>query len=189
MKPEKKTYHTLRLILGDQLNYLHSWYKTLNPHVLYVLMEVRQETDYVKHHIQKVIGFFAAMYNFARWLTKNGHQVYYLKINDTENRQSITENLDWIVQKFQISHFEYQHPDEYRLDQQLKQWIQDKRISNTVYDTEHFITTRTELQELFAGKKQLIMETFYRHQRKKTGVLMQGSKPAGGVWNYDAEKS
>jgi len=152
-------------------------------------MEVRQETDYVKHHIQKVIGFFAAMYNFARWLTKNGHQVYYLKINDTENRQSITENLDWIIQEFQISHFEYQYPDEYRLDQQLKQWIQDKRISNTVYDTEHFITTRTELQELFAGKKQLIMETFYRHQRKKTGVLMQGSKPAGGVWNYDAEKS
>ncbi len=187
MKPQRKSYHTLRLILGDQLNYQHSWFKSANPDVLYVLMELRQETDYVKHHIQKVIGFFAAMYNFAKWLTKIGHQVYHLKINDAENHQSITKNLDWLIEQFQISHVEYQYPDEYRLDQQIKQWIQDKRISYAVYDTEHFITTRTELQEIFAGKKQLLMETFYRHQRRKTGVLMQGNQPAGGTWNYDAE--
>ena len=56
---------TLRLILGDQLNYQHSWYKNTSPDVTYVLMEVRQETDYVVHHIQKVVAIFAAMYNFV----------------------------------------------------------------------------------------------------------------------------
>ena len=48
----------LRLILGDQLNHQHSWLQEVNNDTLYVMMEVRQETDYVKHHIQKVIAFF-----------------------------------------------------------------------------------------------------------------------------------
>jgi deoxyribodipyrimidine photolyase-related protein len=51
----------LRLILGDQLNEKHSWFKTPDRQVTYVLMEIRQETDYVRHHIQKVAAFFAAM--------------------------------------------------------------------------------------------------------------------------------
>lgn len=38
---------TLRLILGDQLNPLHSWFATVRADVVYTLMEVRQETDYV----------------------------------------------------------------------------------------------------------------------------------------------
>jgi deoxyribodipyrimidine photolyase-related protein len=44
---------TLRLILGDQLNSNHSWFKNTDDSVTYVLMEIRTETDYVAHHIQK----------------------------------------------------------------------------------------------------------------------------------------
>ncbi|MCX7743645.1 MAG: cryptochrome/photolyase family protein [Flavobacteriales bacterium] len=187
MKPQKDSYTTLRLILGDQLNYLHSWYQEKNDSVLYVIMEVRQETDYVRHHIQKVIGFFAAMYNFAQWLSKQGHHVYHLKINDPENDQSITKNLDWLMDKYNIQRFEYQWPDEYRLDEQIKAWLSLKSIKTIVYDSEHFITTRDELKEIFRGKKHFLMETFYRNQRKKTRVLMLENKPLGGIWNYDAE--
>ena len=52
---------TIRLILGDQLNEQHSWYKNVDDAVCYVMFEMRQETDYVKHHIQKVVAFFSAM--------------------------------------------------------------------------------------------------------------------------------
>ncbi|MFM8490721.1 MAG: cryptochrome/photolyase family protein, partial [Candidatus Methylopumilus sp.] len=38
---------TLRLILGDQLNPNHSWFKNTNDDIYYVLMEVKQETSYV----------------------------------------------------------------------------------------------------------------------------------------------
>ena len=57
--------HTLRLILGDQLNPLHSWFTTVQPEVVYVLMEIRQETDYVLHHAQKIIAIFAGMRDLA----------------------------------------------------------------------------------------------------------------------------
>lgn len=48
--------HTLRLVLGDQLNPEHSWFRKVDLQVVYVLMEVRQETDYVLHHAQKILA-------------------------------------------------------------------------------------------------------------------------------------
>ena len=53
--------HTVRLILGDQLNPGHSWFGKKDASVTYVFMEVRSETDYVVHHAQKVIAIFAGM--------------------------------------------------------------------------------------------------------------------------------
>ncbi len=67
---------TLRLILGDQLNSNHSWFKQVDDDVVYVLFEMRQETDYVKHHIQKIVGFFSAMRAFAQSLEAQGHPLF-----------------------------------------------------------------------------------------------------------------
>ncbi|MDA7777925.1 cryptochrome/photolyase family protein, partial [Flavobacteriaceae bacterium] len=54
-----------------------------------------------------------------------------------------------------------------------------------VEDTEHFMTSRTELADFFEGKKQLILEFFYRNMRKKFDLLMQLGQPEGGQWNFD----
>ena len=51
---------TLRLVLGDQLNPCHSWFAAPDPDVLHVIMEIREETEYVLHHAQKIIAIFAA---------------------------------------------------------------------------------------------------------------------------------
>ena len=80
---------TLRLILGDQLNLSHSWFNQVNDDNLYLMAEMRQETDYVKHHIQKVVGFFCSMRNFANTLKEEGHNVIYLKIGDPNNPQKL----------------------------------------------------------------------------------------------------
>ncbi|MET0573650.1 MAG: cryptochrome/photolyase family protein, partial [Pedobacter agri] len=68
----QQKYKTLRLILGDQLNLQHSWYNEQDSTVLYVIMELRTETDYVWHHIKKICAFFAAMENFADLLKSEG---------------------------------------------------------------------------------------------------------------------
>jgi len=177
---------TLRLILGDQLNYNHSWFKKVNNHVTYVLMEVKTETSYVKHHAQKVIAIFAAMRSFARHLEQNGHHVIYFKLDDDNNRQSFSENINALVREKGFTKLEYLHPDEYRVDQHLRELSEELSIPAIAYDTEHFFTGRGEVQELFEGKKTYLMETFYRHMRKKHQVLMDASgKPKGGKWNFD----
>ncbi len=107
----------LRLILGDQLNPLHSWFHAVQPDVIYVMMEVRAETDYVLHHAQKVLGIFAAMRDFAQQLKASGHRVRYVSLDQPSNRQDMVNNLDALVQHYQASSVEYQAPDEWRLDQ------------------------------------------------------------------------
>jgi deoxyribodipyrimidine photolyase-related protein len=176
----------LRLILGDQLNYRHSWYKTHDEDTTYLIMEMKQETGYVLHHAQKLIAFFAAMYNFACWLRRKGHRVIHLKINDPENRQSLVENIAYVMNVCGAKHFQYQLPDEYRLDQQLKQWCTDHAIDHKVYDTEHFLSDRRQLADFF-GKRQPLMETFYRNMRRRYAILMAGDQPEEGRWNFDAE--
>ena len=176
---------TLRLVLGDQLNFQHSWFAEKNDDVIYLMAEMRQETDYVKHHIQKVVGFFLAMRNFCDSLKKKGHQVVYLKINDARNPQDLENIIKQQIIDFQIEKFEYQFPDEFRLDKQLSKICESLDITSKAYSTEHFYTSRYELRDFFEGKKQLILESFYRMMRKKHDIMMVNGQPDGGKWNFD----
>lgn len=184
----RQKYKILRLVLGDQLNLQHSWFKEVAPDTLHVLMEVRTETDYVWHHIQKACAFFAAMENFAELLGGKGFETLYLRLDDPENKQSFSDNLSYLIETFSIEEFHYQLPDEYRLDQELNNFCSSLQIINRAFDTEHFYTSRTELEDFFTGKKELLMESFYRAMRLKHHVLLNdGNDPQGGKWNFDAE--
>ncbi|MBO0331642.1 cryptochrome/photolyase family protein [[Muricauda] lutisoli] len=176
---------TLRLILGDQLNLSHSWLHQVDDDHIYLMAEMRQETDYVKHHIQKVVGFFCSMRNFANTLKDEGHNVIYLKIGDPNNPQKLLDLIDQTISEHNIEKFEYQLPDEYRLDQQLQEICESISIASEGFDTEHFYTSRNELENHFKGKKQLLMESFYRMMRKKHNILMVNEQPEGGKWNFD----
>ncbi len=177
----------LRLILGDQLNAKHSWFSKKEDHVVYVLMEIRSETDYVVHHIQKILAFFSAMRQFASWLENKGHRVHYIKLDAVENKQNFTANLEQLKQQYQAKSIAYQYPDEYRLDRELQELETVLNIPVSVVESEHFLTTRSTLKNHFEGKKTYLMESFYRMIRRQTGYLMQGNEPLTGRWNYDAE--
>jgi len=177
---------TLKLILGDQLNPLHSWFAATDQNVVFAFIEMRQETDYVLHHAQKVIGIFAAMRDLAKLLQAGGHRVHYLAIDDAENRQTLTDNLDDLVDRYRCCVFEYQEPDEWRLDQQLKHYAAASKIACAAVSSEHFYTTRTEVANHFAGQKSWLMVRFYRQMRTKHQILMLDAKhPVEGKWNFD----
>jgi deoxyribodipyrimidine photolyase-related protein len=178
--------HTLRLILGDQLNPAHHWFDAIDPGVVYVLMEVRSETDYVLHHAQKILAIFAAMRELARHLRAAGHRVRHVAIDDPSNRQTLTGNLDALAAHYQADRIEWQSPDEWRVDAQLAAWSRTWPGQTAMVDTGHFLTGRDELSAQFAGRRQWLMEQFYRRMRKRLGILMDtNGQPEGGQWNFD----
>ncbi len=178
---------TLRLILGDQLNSQHSWFEEKSEKVTYLMLEMRQETDYVKHHIQKVIAYFLSMRNFAEYLENQGHQVNYFRLDDSDNTHDLEKMILKLVESDDFEQFEYQLPDEYRLDQQLQSICKKLEIPARSVDTEHFLTERGFLKDFFEGKKTYLMETFYREMRKNFDILMDGKDPVDGKWNFDKE--
>jgi deoxyribodipyrimidine photolyase-related protein len=185
---ENRFMKTLRLILGDQLNENHSWFQEKEKDITYCLFEMKQETGYVKHHIQKVVAFFDAMRNFSKKLQNERHQIIYFKLDAEENQQDLGKNIQTLLAKHGFEKFEYLLPDEYRLDQQMKEICTNLDIPTEAFDTEHFFTKRSEFEEFFEGNKQYLMERFYRHMRKKHNILMdEKGEPEGGEWNYDKE--
>jgi len=183
----KKAANTLRLLLGDQLNANHSWFQTVDQDVVYVMAELRQETDYTLHHIQKICAFFAAMQNFAQALQQAGHRVIYINLDDSSPYKHLPALLQQLLAEHQSRHFEYQRPDEWRLEQQLNEFSQQLSISSRCCDSEHFLLPFEDIKKEFKPNKHVRMENFYRKMRKRTGVLMQGGEPLGGQWNFDAD--
>jgi deoxyribodipyrimidine photolyase-related protein len=70
--------------------------RSVSGDVIYVLMEVRSETDYVVHHAKKVLGIFAAMRGFSSALQAAGFKVHlYVQIQRTPN-SSTSQLVPWI---------------------------------------------------------------------------------------------
>ena len=177
---------TLRLILGDQLNASHHWYQQVDDTVVYLIAELHQEQSYVKHHIQKITAFFAAMQNFAEALRHAGHNVHHLTLDDTNEYENLAALLHHWCEQASASVLEYQRPDEHRLLSQLRCLMIESVQINEV-DTEHFMLPFDEIEDFFSAGKGSRMETFYRKMRVRFDVLMDGDEPVGGDWNYDAE--
>ena len=182
---------TLRLILGDQLNPDHSWFARVDDSVTYCMFETWSEATYTKHHVQKITGFFLAMRAFAERLREAGHRVLYRDLDETRKLQleSITDNLLEVARAQDAVRVEYLLPDEWRLDQELARLPEDFGGEVQSVDTEHFLSERDDVAELFEGRKTYLMETFYRMMRKRHAVMMEpdGDTPVTGQWNYDQE--
>src|SRR5690606_8211939 len=97
----------------------HSWFAKCDHQVTYLLAEMRSETDYTVHHIQKITAFFEAMNAFAGQLSKMGHRVLHLHLDHQDNRGNFLDTISHLVDKHQFQKFEYLLPDEYRLDVEL----------------------------------------------------------------------
>ena len=180
----------IRLVLGDQLNERHSWFASVDPGVTYCLFETWSEATYCRHHVQKITGFFLAMRAFADRLRELGHDVLYRTLDETRELglNSITENVGEVLRGRGSKAFGYQLPDEYRLDEELRAFADSWSGTVEVADTEHFMSAREDVADLFAGKKTYLMETFYREMRRRHDVLMDPSgEPTTGQWNYDQE--
>ena len=181
-----RNYKRLRLILGDQLNASHSWFKQLDNDTLYLIAELHQEATYTTHHLQKIVAFFASMQNFADALIKKGFEVSHLTLDDTACYNDLPQLLTAICEQHDIDVFEYQLPDEYRLSEQLALFCAKSRLVTRAYETEHFYLSDGELKNYFEKGKSHRLESFYRKLRVKFDVLMNDGKPEGGQWNFDA---
>ena len=62
-----------------------------------------------------------------------------------------------------------------------------RRLDVEVVRSNQFLCHYDEFAEWAGSRKSFTMEHFYRWQRRRLGVLMDGPEPAGERWNFDAE--
>ncbi|WP_179380151.1 cryptochrome/photolyase family protein [Jannaschia marina] len=172
----------LILVLGDQLSDDLSALREASKETDVVVMaEVQAETDYVPHHPRKIAFLFAAMRKFAAHLKTEGWSVRYTCLDDAENTQSIPGELIRAAEATGAEEVIATEPGEFRLISALEECP----VPVHLFPDDRFLCSHTEFEGWAEGRKELRMEWFYREMRRKTGLMMEGDKPAGGKWNYD----
>jgi deoxyribodipyrimidine photolyase-related protein len=76
---------------------------------------------------------------------------------------------------------------DYRVQQALQSTCAAAGIALDSRPDPHFLCSLAEFNAWAGDKANLRLEFFYRWQRKRHGVLMVGSEPVGGQWNFDAD--
>ncbi len=172
----------LVLVLGDQLSHnLSALQKADKDRDVVVMAEVAEETEYVRHHPKKIALIFSAMRKFAGALRQDGWDVRYTRLDDPDNAGSIVGELLRRAEETDASGVICTEPGEWRLIHALK----DAPLKTHILIDDRFIASHAEFEAWAEGRKALRMEYFYRDMRRKTGLMMEGDKPAGEKWNFD----
>ena len=178
----------LRLIFGDQLSHDIAALRDINADGDVVLMvEVAEEATYVKHHKQKLVFVFSAMRHFAAELRGKGLRVDYVTLDDPANERSFSAEVARAAARHQPDRLILTEPSEWRVLQLARTWRRDLDISVEIHPDDRFFATPGDFADFAKGRRELRMEWFYRQMRRRTGLLMDEGKPAGGAWNFDKE--
>ncbi len=179
----------LRLVLGDQLTESLSSLQGLDSTVDAVLMvEVADETDYVRHHPQKIVLVLAAMRHFAASLRDRGIRVEYVTLDAPGNSGSFSGEIARAVERLKPERVIVTEPGEWRVLEMMRDWRETLDVPVEIRSDDRFLCSLGEFARWADGRKQLRMEYFYREMRRKTGLLMDvDGNPEGGAWNFDSQ--
>ncbi|MGX9419109.1 cryptochrome/photolyase family protein [Vibrio sp. WJH972] len=178
----------VRMVLGDQLSTSISSLQGIDvKNDTIFLCEVREETQYVKHHKKKIAFIFSAMRHFAQELKNAGFKVRYIKLDDPLNSQNFCQEIERCINECKPERIIVTHPNEHRVLKDIETWEKRFFVPVEVRADDRFLCSPKEFSEWAKSKSQLRMEYFYRMMRKKYNILMNDDKPVGQQWNFDAD--
>ena len=179
---------TLVPVLGDQLTPTLSSLRHADPaETVVLMMEVADETTYVRHHKQKIAYILSAMRHHAAALARAGWTVEYVRLDDPDNAGSFTGEIARAVARHAPERIVVTEAGEWRVAAMLDSWETIFGIPVAIRADDRFVATHAEFDAWASERKQLTMEFFYRDMRRKTGLLMDGNTPVGDRWNFDKE--
>ena len=178
----------LILVLGDQLTPDLSSLAAGDPARDRVLMaELHDEASYVRHHKKKIAFVLSAMRHFADELRGLGWTVDYVTLDAPDNQGNFSDQIAHAVAGTRPERIVVTQAGEWRVAEMIGGWSERFALPVDVLPDDRFLCTPSAFREWATGRKQLRMEYFYRDMRRQTGLLMEGDRPVGGRWNFDAE--
>ena len=161
-------------ILGDQLNRNIAPLRDRQPGDCRVLLvESLAKRASKRWHVQRLHFVLSAMRHFAEELRAEGFEV------DHRVAATLPAGVRAHVAEFDVDQVIAMEPMSWDGLDMLE------RLGVEVTRNDQFLCHPSEFAEWAEGRKRLTMEHFYRWQRTRYDVLMDGDEPVGGAWNFD----
>ncbi|UVO49498.1 cryptochrome/photolyase family protein [Sphingomonas sp. SUN019] len=176
-------------ILGDQLSESIASLRDVRPeNAIILMMEVREEATYVRHHKKKIALIFSAMRHFAEALRGAGWTVDYVRLDDPANCHGFTAELRRAAERHRPDRIRVTAAAEYRVRAMQDEWSDRTGLPVEILEDDRFVCSLNDFYTWAQGRKEHRLEYFYRDMRRRTGLLMTpDGKPEGGQWNYDKD--
>jgi deoxyribodipyrimidine photolyase-related protein len=191
---------SLIVVLGDQLDLDAAAFDGFDPALDAVWMaEVAEESTHVWSSKPRTVMFLAAMRHFALALHAAGRPLHYTRLDGDGNGGSLGLQLEADLARLRPAGLVMTAPGDWRVLQAIKAVAEGRQLPLDIREDRHFFSSIRDFAAHAKGRKSLRMEYFYREQRKRHQVLMEGSgqlgthgvapsaEPVGGQWNFDAD--
>ena len=142
---------------------------------LIVLVESARMTSGRPWHPLRLHFLISSAHHFAQDLRSEGFTVEYITSATT------TDGLDQVCTKHGDLPIVAAEPSSFKQSANLSEY------GVTFIDNDFFLTPRSLFSHWASSQKSFLMENFYRGQRIRLGVLVEGNSPVGGAWNFDKE--
>jgi deoxyribodipyrimidine photolyase-related protein len=173
---EKKLMQRIIYVPHDLLNKNFGALKQANKKDdLVVLIESARTLTDKKWHSLRLQFILSSARHFAAELTEDGYQVIYHQAKTT------LDGLQEIMAQHKIEKIITTQPTGYKRLESFR------ALPIQYVENDFFLTPFEEFKEWADSQKSFKMESFYRKQRVKFNLLMEGKEPLGGEWNYDHE--
>lgn len=150
-------------------------------------------------HKQKLWLHRATMKRYEWQLKEQGFSTLYLEYNSQVDVQmddpidspsnSLLRHLETISQstKLPTCKILVAEPADFLLEKRLRRFCDQLGIDCQFLPSPQFINSREENAEYRQSKKRWFMGDFYKYQRRRLDVLMEGDQPSGGKWSFDED--
>ena len=169
----------MKRILYIAFDHLHRNFgvlKDADPHNdLIVLVESARMTSGRPWHPLQLHFLISSAHHFAQDLRSEGFTVEYITSATTTN------GLDQVRAKHGDLPIVAAEPSSFKQSANLSAY------GVNFIDNDFFLTPRSLFSHWASSQKNFLMENFYRGQRIRLGVLVEGNSPVGGAWNFDKE--
>lgn len=160
----------------DHLNRDYGALKGADPAIdLIAMVESARMTTGRNWHKERLFFLISSARHFAQSMEDEGFQVEYVKAPTT------IDGLNIISKKYIGLPIVCAEPSSFMQYETLK----SHKVS--FVENDFFLTPRSLFSDWAVDQKTFVMENFYRKQRNRLNILMDGKDPVGGAWNFDKE--
>lgn len=179
---------SLIVVLGDQLDLNAAAFDGFDAGVDAVWMaEVAEESTHVWSSKPRTVMFLAAMRHFALALQDAGRALHYTRLDAPKNAGNLAGALQADIARLRPARLVMTAPGDWRVLEAIEAVAEAHHLPLDIREDRHFFSSIRDFAAHAQGRKSLRMEYFYREQRQRHRVLMQGDEPVGGQWNFDAD--
>lgn len=162
-------------ILGDQLSRDNAALSGRDPSSTRILMiEAASALTGKRYHRQRLHMVMAGMRKLASTLAAEGFEVDYQRAGSYQHAIELHRHA------YSSPTIRVMAPTSWDMRRRVE------TIGLEIVESNQFLCSTADFTSWADGRERLVMEDFYRWQRRRLGYLMDGDEPAGGTWNYDA---